>query len=110
MSLSSQTPFASVAGDLRVSFEFFPPKSEKMAEQLWEVIGTLAPLGPDFVSVTYGAGGTTSERNHATVARIAKENDLVPAAHLTCVGASKGEIDEIADQYWDCLLYTSICV
>jgi methylenetetrahydrofolate reductase (NADPH) len=92
--------FAGVPGDINVSFEFFPPKSEKMEEQLWEAIRTLEPLAPSFVSVTYGAGGTTRERTHGTVARIVKETALVPAAHLTCVGASKGEIGEIADAYW----------
>jgi len=98
----TETPlFADLPGDISVSFEFFPPKSEKMEEQLWDAITQLAPLKPDFVSVTYGAGGSTRERTHATVARIVRETDLVPAAHLTCVGASKGEIDEIAYQYWD---------
>jgi len=101
MTIPPDAFFAGLPGDIRVSFEFFPPKSEKMAEQLWEVVETLAPLSPEFVSVTYGAGGSTRERTHATVARIARETDLVPAAHLTCVGASKGEIDEIADQYWE---------
>lgn len=94
-------PAAALPGDLSISFEFFPPKSEKMEEQLWGAIETLAPLRPSFVSVTYGAGGTTRERTHATVARILKDTDLTPAAHLTCVAASKGEIDEIADQYWE---------
>lgn len=92
---------ADLPGDISVSFEFFPPKSEKMEEQLWEAITELAPLEPSFVSVTYGAGGSTRERTHATVARIVRETALVPAAHLTCVGASKGEIGEIADQYWE---------
>ncbi|HEX7752974.1 MAG TPA: methylenetetrahydrofolate reductase [NAD(P)H] [Novosphingobium sp.] len=93
--------FADLTGDIAVSFEFFPPKSERMEEQLWRAIGELAPLGPRFVSVTYGAGGSTRERTHATVARLVRETDLVPAAHLTCVGASKDEIAEIADQYWE---------
>jgi len=93
--------FADIPGDISVSFEFFPPKSEKMEEQLWNAIRTLEPLAPGFVSVTYGAGGTTRERTHATVARIVKETALVPAAHLTCVAASKAEIAEIADQYWE---------
>jgi len=93
--------FADIPGDISVSFEFFPPKSEKMEEQLWNAVRTLEPLDPSFVSVTYGAGGTTRERTHATVARLVKETALVPAAHLTCVGASKGEIGEIADQYWE---------
>lgn len=92
--------FAQALGDISVSFEFFPPRTEKMEEQLWRSITELAPLDPSFVSVTYGAGGSTRERTHATVSRIARETDLVPAAHLTCVAASKAEIDEIADQYW----------
>ena len=92
--------FAELPGDIRTSFEFFPPKTEKMDAQLWDAITQLAPLAPDFVSVTYGAGGSTRERTHATVARIARETDLVPAAHLTCVSASKDDIAEIADQYW----------
>ncbi len=93
--------FAALPGDINVSFEFFPPKSEKMEEQLWDAIVELAPLAPAFVSVTYGAGGSTRERTHATVSRIVRETDLVPAAHLTCVGASKAEIAEVADQYWN---------
>jgi methylenetetrahydrofolate reductase (NADPH) len=93
--------FAEARGDIAVSFEFFPPKTEKMAETLWESIQTLAPLEPRFVSVTYGAGGSTRERTHATVERILKETPLTPAAHLTCVGASKGEVDEVAREYWD---------
>ena len=92
--------FAELPGDIRISFEFFPPKSEKMELQLWDAITQLAPLAPDFVSVTYGAGGSTRERTHATVARIVRDTDLVPAAHLTCVSASKHEIAEIAEQYW----------
>ena len=93
--------FAAPRGDIEVSFEFFPPKSDKMAETLWHAIETLAPLRPRFVSVTYGAGGSTRERTHATVERMVKETDLTPAAHLTCVGASRGEIDDIARAYWD---------
>ena len=93
--------FAGLPGDIAVSFEFFPPKTEKMEEQLWDAITELAPLAPKFVSVTYGAGGTTRERTHATVARIVNETDLVPAAHLTCIAASKDEIAEIVDQYWN---------
>lgn len=92
--------YADLGGDARVSFEFFPPKNEKMEEQLWQSIATLAPLGPQFVSVTYGAGGSTRERTHNTVARIAHETHIPAAAHLTCVGASKGEIADIADAYW----------
>ncbi|WP_285021759.1 methylenetetrahydrofolate reductase [NAD(P)H] [Novosphingobium sp. fls2-241-R2A-195] len=99
---AAETPiFAGLPGDISVSFEFFPPKSEKMEEQLWDAITQLAPLDPAFVSVTYGAGGSTRERTHATVSRIVKETALVPAAHLTCVAASKGEIDEVVDQYWE---------
>jgi len=100
--LSPQAPlFAEARGDIAVSFEFFPPKTEKMAETLWESVKTLEPLQPRFVSVTYGAGGSTRERTHTTVERILKETSLTPAAHLTCVGASKGEIDDIAREYWD---------
>ena len=92
--------FADVAGDIDVSFEFFPPKTEKMEETLWESIQTLSPLGPRFVSVTYGAGGTTRERTHATVSKIARETPLAAAAHLTCVEATREEIDQIAEEYW----------
>ena len=80
--------FADVAGDIDVSFEFFPPKTGKMEETLWESIETLAPLAPRFVSVTYGAGGSTRERTHNTVARIVRETPLAAAAHLTCVDAT----------------------
>ena len=93
--------FAEARGDIDVSFEFFPPKTEKMEQTLWESIKTLEPLHPRFVSVTYGAGGSTRERTHATVERILKETELTPAAHLTCVGASREEIDAIARDYWD---------
>ena len=93
--------FASLPGDIAVSFEFFPPKSEKMEAQLWDAVMDLAPLGPRFVSVTYGAGGTTRERTHATVARIIREAGLPAAAHLTCVDASRDEIREVAEQYWE---------
>ncbi|WP_034158776.1 methylenetetrahydrofolate reductase [Sphingomonas sp. ERG5] len=92
--------FADVAGDVEVSFEFFPPKTDKMEETLWEAVKTLEPLGPRFVSVTYGAGGSTRERTHATVARIQRETSLAAAAHLTCVEATKEEIDEVAEAYW----------
>ena len=92
--------YADLAGDMAVSFEFFPPKTEKMEEQLWGAVRTLEPLGPRFVSVTYGAGGTTRERTHATVARIQRETSLAAAAHLTCVEATRAEIDEIAQDYW----------
>jgi len=84
----------------RLSFEFFPPKTPEMEAQLWRAVKRLEPLGPRFVSVTYGAGGTTRERTHATVARIRRETRLAPAAHLTCVGASRAEIDGVARAYW----------
>ncbi|MGN6589097.1 MAG: methylenetetrahydrofolate reductase [NAD(P)H] [Sphingomicrobium sp.] len=93
--------FAEARGDIEVSFEFFPPKTEKMEQTLWESIKTLEPLHPRFVSVTYGAGGSTRERTHATVERILKETSLTPAAHLTCVGATREEVDEVARAYWD---------
>ena len=83
-----------------VSFEFFPPKTETMEAQLWEAIRALAPLRPAFTSVTYGAGGSTRERTHAVVTRIQAEVGLPAAAHLTCVNATRGEIDAIADAYW----------
>ena len=89
------------SAEVQVSFEFFPPKSAKMEEALWSAIHRLAPLRPHFVSVTYGAGGSTRERTHSTVARILKETDLMPAAHLTCVAATKTEVDEIIREYWD---------
>lgn len=85
---------------LRVSFEFFPPKSDAMAQQLWHSVERLAPLRPAFMSVTYGAGGSTRQRTHETVARIKRETGIEPAAHLTCVGATKEEIDEVARDYW----------
>ncbi|MGO9673089.1 MAG: methylenetetrahydrofolate reductase [NAD(P)H] [Methylocella sp.] len=87
--------------DIRVSFEFFPPKTVAMEAMLWESINRLAPLRPSFMSVTYGAGGSTRERTHATVARLAKEGVVKPAAHLTCVGAARSEIDSIVQGYWD---------
>ena len=93
--------FAEARGDIQLSFEFFPPKTEKMEETLWGSIKTLEPLHPRFVSVTYGAGGSTRERTHATLERILKETALTPAAHLTCVGASQEEVDEVARAYWD---------
>src|ERR1700677_3247391 len=84
-----------------LSFEFFPPRTPEMEQRLWTAIRRLEPLAPAFVSVTYGAGGSTRERTHATVKRIVEETSLKPAAHLTCVAASKGEIDEIVQGYWD---------
>jgi methylenetetrahydrofolate reductase (NADPH) len=89
------------SGDIVVSFEFFPPKSEKMEETLWSSISRLAPLRPEFVSVTYGAGGSTRERTHATVTRLLRETELKPAAHLTCVDATKDEVNAVARAYWD---------
>lgn len=82
-----------------VSFEFFPPQTEAMEQTLWQAITRLAPLGPRFVSVTYGAGGSTRARTHATVRRILEETNLTPAAHLTCIGASRAEVDEVARGY-----------
>jgi methylenetetrahydrofolate reductase (NADPH) len=86
-------------GDIDVSFEFFPPKTEKMEQALWSAIRRLEPLRPKFVSVTYGAGGTTRERTHATVSKLAQETKLIPAAHLTCVAAAKEEVDAVAQAY-----------
>jgi methylenetetrahydrofolate reductase (NADPH) len=85
----------------KLSFEFFPPATDALEQQLWSCIRRLEPLRPDFVSVTYGAGGTTQARTHATVARILHETSLTPAAHLTCVGASRAAVDEIARSYWN---------
>ena len=90
---------ASPARPPGVSFEFFPPKTEAMGEQLWAAIRRLEPLAPKFVSVTYGAGGSTRERTHETVARIAGETSLTAAAHLTCVGATRAEVDAVAARY-----------
>jgi methylenetetrahydrofolate reductase (NADH) len=87
------------APPIRVSFEFFPPKTADMETNLWDAIARLAPLQPNFVSVTYGAGGSTRERTHATVKRILAETMLTPAAHLTCVAATRGEIDAVIDAY-----------
>ncbi|MGJ4855005.1 methylenetetrahydrofolate reductase [NAD(P)H] [Labrys sp. La1] len=86
-------------GGIRVSFEFFPPKNSEMEAALWEAIERLAPLDPLFASVTYGAGGTTRERTHGTVARMVQETDIRPAAHLTCVGATREAIDEVIRGY-----------
>jgi methylenetetrahydrofolate reductase (NADPH) len=87
--------------DLKISFEFFPPKTEEMEMKLWEAISVLKNLSPSFVSVTYGAGGSTRERTHSTIERIIKETDLKPASHLTCVAASKEEVHEILRNYWE---------
>ena len=93
--------FAEARGDIDVSFEFFPPKSEAMAATLGQSIETLAPLNPRFVSVTYGAGGSTRKRTHQTVERIVRDTPLTAAAHLTCVDASRDEVDAVARNYWD---------
>lgn len=84
-----------------ISFEFFPPKTSALEAQLWACIERLATLRPNFVSVTYGAGGTTQERTHATVLRIVQETSLIPAAHLTCVGATREAVNEVARRYWE---------
>ncbi|MBX3523704.1 MAG: methylenetetrahydrofolate reductase [NAD(P)H] [Xanthobacteraceae bacterium] len=90
-----------MGNDIRVSFEFFPPKTPEMEKTLWASIARLAPLKPRFVSVTYGAGGSTRERTHGTIARMLRETPLTPAAHLTCVGATKEETDEVVREYWN---------
>ena len=84
-----------------LSFEFFPPRTEALEQQLWACVRRLEPLAPRFVSVTYGAGGSTQARTHATVARLVRETTLTPAAHLTCVGASRGDVNEVACRYWE---------
>jgi methylenetetrahydrofolate reductase (NADPH) len=94
-------PLSRSGANVRVSFEFFPPKTQEMEVSLWEAAQRLEPLGPTFVSVTYGAGGTTRERTHATVARLARETTMKPAAHLTCVGASRDEIRDVMRAYRD---------
>lgn len=98
--MTEMTPSAHRAPNCpAISFEFFPPKTAEMEQSLWETINRLAPLAPNFVSVTYGAGGSTRERTHSTIARILAETNLTPAAHLTCVNAPKGEIDDVVAQY-----------
>ena len=92
---------ARAAQRLKVSFEFSPPKTEAAERTLWETIERLRPLQPTFFSVTYGAGGSTRQRTHETVARLKKETGIDAAAHLTCVAATQGEIDEVAREYWD---------
>ncbi|TYC65217.1 methylenetetrahydrofolate reductase [NAD(P)H] [Stappia sp. BW2] len=99
--ISNRRSHQAAPSPITASFEFFPPKSDKMGETLWQTVQRLAPLSPSFVSVTYGAGGSTRERTHRTVERILKETDLAPAAHLTCVGAARSEIDTIVKDYWD---------
>jgi methylenetetrahydrofolate reductase (NADPH) len=90
-----------MGNDIQVSFEFFPPKTPEMEKTLWASIARLAPLKPRFVSVTYGAGGSTRERTHGTITRMLRETSLTPAAHLTCVGATKAETDEVVRDYWN---------
>ena len=99
MTKTNKKPTSSIRP--QVSFEFFPPGSEAMEKTLWESVERLSALEPRFVSVTYGADGSTRERTHAAVRRIMSETKLTAAPHLTCIGASRGEVDEIARQYWD---------
>src|SRR3990167_782998 len=98
--IRSQTNPHDAGKGLRVSFEFFPPKTDAMAARLWETVERLEPMAPDFVSVTYGAGGSTRERTHAIVKRMAEETTLRPAGHITCVAATKDEIDQVLRDYW----------
>jgi methylenetetrahydrofolate reductase (NADPH) len=93
--------FSGLTGDIEVSFEFFPPKNEKMAKTLEDSVAMLAPFGPRFVSVTYGAGGTTRTRTHEQVVRINNETGIPAAAHLTCVNATREEVDAVARHYWE---------
>src|SRR6202012_2613851 len=99
--MTDTLPSRSDASQPAISFEFFPPKTADMEKGLWETISRLEPLDPSFVSVTYGDGGSTRERTHSTIARILGETDLLPAAHLTCVGSPRGEIDDIVANYHD---------
>jgi methylenetetrahydrofolate reductase (NADH) len=101
MSPLTLRPSRQVSCPIKVSFEFFPPKTPEMETTLWASIQRLAPLNPQFVSVTYGAGGSTRERTHATVSRLVQETHLKPAAHLTCVAATKEQVDEVVRSYWD---------
>jgi len=100
MSTLAQGQRDAAAQPVRVSFEFFPPKTPALEEQLWAAIGKLAPVGPSFVSVTYGAGGSTRDRTHRTVSRLIQETALKPAAHLTTVSASREEVDDVLRAYW----------
>ena len=101
LSRSNVSLFAEAVTDARVSFEFFPPKTEKMEQTLWQSVKQLEPLQPDFVSVTYGAGGSTRERTHALVKRLIDETAMKPAAHLTCVDATREEVDAVVKTYLD---------
>ena len=101
MSPLTLRPSRQASRPIKVSFEFFPPKTPEMEVTLWASIQRLAPLSPQFVSVTYGAGGSTRERTHATVSRLVQGTDLKPAAHLTCVAATKEEVNEVVRSYWD---------
>jgi len=101
MSPLTLRPSRQVSCPIKVSFEFFPPKTPEMEATLWSSIQRLAPLNPQFVSVTYGAGGSTRERTHATVSRLVQETQLKPAAHLTCVAATNEEVDDVIRSYWD---------
>ena len=89
------------ATPIRVSFEFFPPSDAAMDSTLWQSVQRLAPLGPRFISVTYGADGSTRDRTHSLVKRIQQQTALIGAPHLTCVGASRAEVLEVARRYWD---------
>ncbi len=100
LKLKARAPLAPDETRVSVTFEFFPPKTQQMEQNLWIAIEKLAPLQPQFVSVTYGAAGSTRERTHATVKRILQESNLTPAAHLTCVGASRAEVDQVVRHYW----------
>ncbi len=99
--MTQDPQLAHIASAPNVSFEFFPPKTAKAEQSLWQALKRLEPMAPNFVSVTYGAGGSTRERTHATIRRIQTESGLTPAAHLTCVGADRGEVDDVARGYWD---------
>ena len=99
--MAKSVPLSRSGAAVSVSFEFFPPKTPEMEAHLWEAAKRLEPLSPSFVSVTYGAGGSTRERTHVTVARLVRETTMRPAAHLTCVGASKDEIRSTLKAYRD---------
>ena len=100
LSKRPRAPVSPLKQNVSVSFEFFPPQTDAAASQLWRSIERLSPLQPGFISVTYGAGGSTRQRTHATVKRVLEETGLTPAAHLTCVGAGRPDVDAVADDYW----------